>query len=349
MKINSNTKYETLFTILPLIIFIILSYAVHISLLYPYDRNLLYMINGASGSEALDTIMFILTDFGGSFFWLLFIIVLWIHGKIKERRFAIFLAITIIASGILGLILKAFLYRPRPYEFLSGINLIGFEEFGSSFPSGHSIRAFAGSTLIFRHYGRMASPLLALSLIVAFSRVYLGVHYPTDTIAGALLGLAVANFIFIFTKRPLSIIDKISNVWINFSKNPWRKMIFPVLFCIVLSIISINLILIKEPELLNDPQYIISNLPIILDPRNFLDYSLIFLWPLSALSVFIHPLLSLFLQLVSALLMLSARKIKDGNLSNLTLKTGLLFFALSLTLIASAISILIYLFVVQFR
>ena len=346
MKINGNIKYETLFIILPLIFFTILSYIVHISLLYPYDRNLLYMINGASGSEVLDTIMLILTDFGGSFFWLLFIIVLWVYGEARERRFAIFLAITIISSGILGLMFKVFLYRPRPYEFLSGINLIGFEEFGSSFPSGHSVRAFAGSTLIFRSYGRIALPLLALSLIVALSRVYLGVHYPIDTVAGALLGLAISNLIFIFTKRPLSIIDKISNIWINFSKNPWRKMIFPALLCITLSIISINFILIKEPELLNDSQYIVSNLPIILDPRNFFDYSLIFLWPLSALSSFIHPLLSLFLQLISALLMLSAKKIKDDDLSNFTLKTGLLLFALSLTIIAPSLSILIYLLLV---
>ncbi|MGQ9469084.1 MAG: phosphatase PAP2 family protein [Nitrososphaerales archaeon] len=343
MRINSN-RHGTLFIILPLISFILLGYIVHSSLLYPYDKDLLYMINGASGSKALDTIMLTLTDFGGGFFWLLFTIVLWVYGEAKERRFAIFLAIAVIISGILGLALKAILYRPRPYELLTGINLLGLEEYGSSFPSGHSFRAFAGSTLMFRSYGRIASPLLALSLAVALSRIYLGVHYPTDVIAGALLGLTVANLIFISTKRPSLPIDKISNVWTIFSRNPWRKMIFSIFFCIVLSIFSINFILIEEPDLL-DPQYIISNLPIILDPRNFFDYGRVFLLPLSALSVFIYSLLSLFLQLISALLMLFAKRIEDASLSNFTSKTGVLLFTLSLTTIASTLSISIYLFI----
>ncbi|MCP8317120.1 MAG: phosphatase PAP2 family protein [archaeon] len=339
-----NIKHEALFTILPLISFIILSYFVNLSSLYPYDKDLLYMINSASGLKALDVIMLTLTDFGGGLFWLLFAIVLWVYGEAKERRFAIFLAITIITSGILGLMLKAFLYRPRPYELLAGINLLGLEEHGSSFPSGHSFRAFAGSTLILRSYGRIASPLLALSFAVAFSRVYLGVHYPTDTIAGAFLGLTIANFVFIFTKRPSFIIDRIRDIWMKFSRNPWRKMIFSTFFCIVLSILSISFILIKEPSLL-DPQYIISNLHIILDLRNLFDYGLIFLWPLSALSAFIYSILSLFLQLISALLILSAKKIKDANLSDFTLKTGLLLFILGIIIIASALSIFICLFI----
>ncbi len=347
MKISINIRHVTLFIILPLIGFVLLSFIVHSSFLYSYDKDLLYLINGASGSKFLDIIMLTLTEFGGGFFWLLFIIVLWVYGEAEERRFAIFLIITIIISGILGLTLKAFLYRPRPYELLIGIKLIGLEEYGSSFPSGHSFRAFAGSTLMFRRYGKIASPLLALSLAVAFSRIYLGIHYPTDTIAGAFLGLAIANLIFMFTKREFSIIDKVDNAWMNLSRNPWRKMMFAVLLCIILSILSMSFILVKEPNLLN-LQYMISNLSIILDLRNFFDYGLIFLWPLSALSALIYPILSLFLQLISAILMLSAKKIKNTNLSNFTSKTSMFIFILSLIMIASALSLLIYLSFVQF-
>jgi len=342
MKISINIRHETLF-ILPLIIFIVLSYFVYSSLLYPYDKDLLYMINGASGSKALDAIMLALTEFGGSLFWLLFIIVLWVYGESKERRFAIFLTIAMITSGILGLFLKAFLYRPRPYEALTGIKLIGVEEHGSSFPSGHSFRAFTVSTLAFRRYGRNASPLLILSLLVTVSRVYLGAHYPTDTIAGAFLGLSIANLIFIFEEKPSSNINKINDSWVSFSRNPWRIMI--ILSCIVLSILFICFILIEEQSLLN-LQYIISYLLIILDLRNLFDYGLIFLWPLSVLSIFLYSLLSLFLQFIGAILMLSSKKIKDANLSNFILRTGLLLFIFSIVMIASALSIIIYLLLV---
>lgn len=342
MNIRINFRHGTLFIILPLIIFILLSYFVYSSLLYSYDKDLLYAINSASGLKALDTIMLIVTEFGGGLFWLLFITVLWVYGKYKERRFAIFLTITIITSGILELFFKVLLYRPRPYEILTGIKLIGLEEHGSSFPSGHSFRAFACSTLAFRSYRRVASPLLILSLAVALSRVYMGIHYPTDTIAGALLGLIVANLIFLFTKRPSLIIDKISNSWTSFSKNPWRKMIFIVLSCIVLSTIFISFILIKEHDLFN-PQYIISYLPTILDLRNLFNYGLIFLWPLS---LFLYPLLSLSLQLIGAILMLSSNKIKDVSLSDFILRTGLLLFIFSGIIMASALLIFIYLLLV---
>ncbi len=346
MKISINIRHVTLFIILPLIGFVLLSFIVHSSFLYSCDKDLLHLINGTSGSKFLDTIMLTLTEFGGGFFWLLFIIVLWVYGKAEERRFAIFLIIAIIISVILGLTLKAFLYRPRPYELLIGIKLIGLEEYGSSFPSGHSFRAFACSTLTFRRYGRIASPLLVLSLAVAFSRIYLGIHYPTDTIAGAFLGLAIANLIFMFAKKEYSIMDKVDNAWMNLSRNPWRKML-AVSLCIILSILSMSFILVKEPNLLN-LQYMISNLPIILDLRNFFDYGLIFLWPLSALSALIYPILSLFLQFISIILMLSSKKIKDTNLSNFTSKTSMFIFILSLIMIASALSLLIYLSLLQF-
>ena len=61
----------------------------------------------------------------------------------------------------------------------------------SSFPSGHSTVAFACATVLALSVPRLRWPLVALAALIAFSRVYVGVHYPFDVLAGAALGMAI--------------------------------------------------------------------------------------------------------------------------------------------------------------
>ena len=89
-------------------------------------------------------------------------------------------------------ILKNSLKRRRPPQALPDFksHIIAADEF--SFPSGHASAAFLFVTLLVLHYGPLYLPLYLWSMGVAMSRVYLGVHFPTDTVMGAALGTGIA-------------------------------------------------------------------------------------------------------------------------------------------------------------
>ncbi|MGQ9543868.1 MAG: phosphatase PAP2 family protein [Candidatus Bathyarchaeia archaeon] len=110
----------------------------------------------------------------------------------------------IFATVVLGTLvvspLKITLIRFRPCSTLPTVIALECEA-GSSFPSGHSERVFALATIL-RGKGRKRAALLyILAATVAFSRVYLGVHYPLDIFVGSLIGLIVGKVTLRLEKR----------------------------------------------------------------------------------------------------------------------------------------------------
>lgn len=105
------------------------------------------------------------------------------------------IASVIIAESLEG-VLKPEIERVRPCHVLEGVRLLTLCPEGYSMPSGHALSSFAFATplvYLMRRYVSLAARLypLALAALIAFSRVYLGVHYPSDILAGAGLGAGI--------------------------------------------------------------------------------------------------------------------------------------------------------------
>ena len=98
---------------------------------------------------------------------------------------------SLIISGIGARILKHLIAAPRPPAILDQVHLVGIEFFKSSFPSGHTTSAFAVGLLFYSYFTHRAWKALAiiLAVLVGYSRVYLGLHFPGDIVAGAGIGL----------------------------------------------------------------------------------------------------------------------------------------------------------------
>ena len=109
----------------------------------------------------------------------------------KTRKSGVYMAVALIADLIIcNVILKPIVARIRPYSINQTVHLLVTPLKDYSFPSGHTAASFASvSALYLSGRKRMAAGTLIVSVLIAFSRMYLYVHYPTDVLGGLIIGL----------------------------------------------------------------------------------------------------------------------------------------------------------------
>jgi len=158
------------------------------------DSSLFFLINRMDQNFLFDFLMPFITEKA----YLLFLAIV-VYPMIKDWRKAVpFLVLSLLCLGIAdvsGNVLKHFFERPRPCSSLEDVRLLVACSDSFSFPSNHAVNAFAAAAAC-SHFYRKASPLLYLvAVAVAFSRIYTGVHYPSDVFIGALWGIFCAYVI----------------------------------------------------------------------------------------------------------------------------------------------------------
>lgn len=140
-------------------------------------------------NNTLDKVMVLISTLGDNgFVWILICIVL--LRIYKFRACGIAAVISLIGATIMGnAFLKNIISRNRPCWIDDSIALLINNPKDYSFPSGHTYASFAVSVAIFMYYKKLGSVLIVLATLIGFSRLYLFVHYPSDVLAGMILGI----------------------------------------------------------------------------------------------------------------------------------------------------------------
>lgn len=168
-----------------------------LAFLLELDRNMLLWIQDVIRSDILTPFFIIITKIGdGGIVWILISIILLIPKK--TRRVGILSLLALVGSFIIdNIILKNLVARTRPYEVVQGLKLLIGKQNDFSFPSGHTGSSFASAVILYKELPKKYGiPLIGLATLIGFSRLYLGVHYPSDVLGGAIIGTLIAILVY---------------------------------------------------------------------------------------------------------------------------------------------------------
>lgn len=161
------------------------------------DNTILNFIQNNMHNKVLDKIMIAITSMGNmGLIWIIISIALIINKK--YRKVGVYSLIALILVTVLGEgILKHLFERPRPCVNIPQSQLLIKKPTSYSFPSGHSGSSFACAVVLSYYFKKYAVLIYGFATTIAFSRLYVYVHYPSDVLVGTILGL-LSGFLVVF-------------------------------------------------------------------------------------------------------------------------------------------------------
>lgn len=168
-----------------------------------FDLKIFYFFNNLAGKSTIfDAIVIFSADYLEYALAAVFVLFLYLGNYSNRQKLQIFLitAISMLIArfGITNLI--RFLYpRPRPFETYN-INIL-ITNNGFSFPSGHAALFFAMAAAIYFYNKKWGLLFFAAALVMGIARIVAGIHYPSDILAGAIVGILSACAVFCLAKR----------------------------------------------------------------------------------------------------------------------------------------------------
>ena len=155
----------------------------------PFVFSILYLIQSLR-TPTFDQVVLFITSLA-NYVWI--ILIIWLLLNKPTRKLGVILAVAMILQYLInGGILKHLFARVRPCNVDTTVDLLIKRPKGFSFPSGHSAAAFCAVGVLYgAKIKKLFWPVLVLAYLIAFSRLYLYVHFPTDVLAGALCGFLI--------------------------------------------------------------------------------------------------------------------------------------------------------------
>lgn len=158
-------------------------------LILGFDMSVLNFIYDNIRCAFLDLLMPLITLFGESgIFYICIALGLMIYKKTRKTGFMLAMSL-ILGLLVCNVMLKPLVARPRPYSVRTDVIMLVEALNDYSFPSGHTVAAFEAATVMMIQKKAAGIVFTVLAVLIAFSRLYLYVHYPTDIIAGIVIGV----------------------------------------------------------------------------------------------------------------------------------------------------------------
>lgn len=172
------------------------------------DFTILDYIHSTFSCTFLDKVMPVITSLGNAgLVWIAAGVIMLFFKRYRKAGFT--MLVGLLVGFLLGnLLIKNLVARPRPFELDPTIQLLITAPTDRSFPSGHTLSSACAATVLFRSRREIGKAIgiaaIVLACLIAFSRLYLQVHFPSDVLGGAAIGIAVGFFTF---KAVNSVID----------------------------------------------------------------------------------------------------------------------------------------------
>lgn len=167
-----------------------------------FEGDILLWIQNNLRSEILTPFVIFITRLGDAgFIWIVGMTILFLQKK--TRRIGIMGLVTLLLTVIVvNVILKNAVARVRPYEIIQGLTSLLGPQHDYSFPSGHTASSFAAAVVMAMTLpSKIGIPAMVLAFMIALSRLYVGVHYPSDIICAALIGSLIAIIVVVLLSR----------------------------------------------------------------------------------------------------------------------------------------------------